>query len=60
MNENDVPHPHVLITFLSTSKINLRIIFNDITIGEHELLARIKVFICWLSENENEITHIIL
>ena len=45
---------------LSTSKINLRIIFNDITIGEHELLARIKVFICWLSENENEITHIIL
>ncbi len=42
---------------LSTSKINLHIIFNDITIREHELLSRIKTFIKWISDNEDEITY---
>ena len=45
---------------LSSSKINLRIIFNDITIREHELITRIKTFIKWISETEHEITTFIL
>ena len=45
---------------LSSSKINLRIIFNDITIREHELITRIKTFIKWISETEHEITNFIL
>ena len=45
---------------LSTSKINLRIIFNDVTIREHELITRIKTFIKWISENDQEIAYLIL
>lgn len=40
--------------------INLHIIFNDITIREHELLSKIKTFIKWISKDENEITYLIL
>ena len=37
---------------IQTSKMNLKLVFNDITIREYELLARIKCIYRWAEEKD--------
>ena len=37
----------------STSKINLRVIFNDINIKEHEILVRLKNILKWIKDDSD-------
>jgi len=37
----------------STSKINLRIIFNDMNIKDHEILVRLKNILKWIKDDSD-------